>query len=232
MAQPAEAPARGKAVLTWDRQHPVMRNVALDSILFAGFEALELPTGATALAFGPEGPIIAAHRSRGARHIVIGFELRNSNWAVHVSFAVFLQNVLEYFSLGLSGAQGVVHRPGEPVSVRSAVDAREIIIDGPGARGRVAVAPGAPVTLQPFERCGMYELQGVSDLHEVIAVSMLSDVESDIRPRPSIAVAAADQSRTRADSLGLQSLWPWLPGAAFAALVLEWLAYCRRARGM
>ena len=222
---------RGKPIMTWDRQHPVMRNVALDTIAYAGFQGYELSIGATGLAFGPDGPIIATLHTRGARHVAVGFEFVKSNWPVHVSSAVFLQNVFDYFALGAAGHGGMSFQPGEPITVRSAINVDQIAIDGP-VQARVQVEPGAPVTLPAFRRCGLYQLTGALPPHEQIAVSMLTDVESDIRPRASLEVNAEDVAAQQVQSLGRRALWPWLAALAFTLLVLEWLAYCRRVRGV
>jgi hypothetical protein len=64
-----------------------------------------------------------------------------------------------------------------------------------------------------------------------IAVSMLSDQESDIRPRHSLIVnAQRAEAGTAGGAAGLE-LWPYLAAAAIGLLVLEWIVYCLRMRG-
>ena len=207
-----------------------MRDVSLDTIIYAGFTAYELPAGATPLAFGPDGPIMAVLRTRGARHVAIGFELVKSNWPVHVSCTVFLQNVMDYLTLAESGQSGLVSRPGEPVTVRAASDAHELIMNGP-IRATVSVEPGGSATLPILRRAGLYTVKGAAPPYDQVAISVLSDVESDIRPRDQIMVNAKDTAAKRAGGMAPRPLWPWLIGAGFALLVLEWLVYCRRVRG-
>ena len=103
----------------------------MDTIIYAGFGSYELPAGATALAHGPDGPIITTFRTPGERHIAAGFELVQSNWPLHVSFAVFLQNAVDYLIQAGSGENGLAFKAGEPISVRAAAGARSIQLHGP-----------------------------------------------------------------------------------------------------
>jgi hypothetical protein len=234
----------GQMILSWDRQHPVMRNLALDSIVFSGFGALRLPeVGATALAYGPEGPIMALIRTRGARHVVVGFAPGRSNWPLHVSSAMFVQNAVEYLTLAseLGGAAsgGLAYRPGEPIPVRAAADMQEIVVRGEGHTLRVPVASTAgggvssassQATIPGISRAGVYSAAGALPPHGLIAVNVASDSESDIRPRESVTVHARPAQAFTRGSQQSKPLWPWLLAFAFVLAVIEWLAYCKRVR--
>jgi hypothetical protein len=227
-----EAAPGDKRILSWQRRHPVMRHVELDTIVYADFGGLDLPPGATALASGPEGPVIALLGARGAEHAVIGFELGRSNWALHVSVAVFLQNLVEHVTLARSGQVSRTVLPGEPVTVRSASDANVLRIVGPdGAQEVPRPAEAGPlVTLPAFSRVGLYAVEGAAAPDDRLAVSMLSDVESDLRPVESLLVNA-EARRGGTGSAGVpRAIWPWFVAAAVAVLVMEWILYCRRFR--
>lgn len=220
----------GQPILSWDRQHPLMRHVALDSIVYTGFGAFELSGSATPLAHGPGGPVMVEVRTRGNRHVIVGFSFRKSNWPLHVSSAVFMQNVIDYLTLSRLGATGVTHRAGETITVRAAADTEQLLIDGP-VRLRVDVEPGASVTLPALRRAGLYAVSGALPPHDQIAVNVASDVESDIRPRESVVVNAESAAGRGAAGAVSRPLWPWLIAAAIALLIFEWLMYCRRAAG-
>lgn len=221
---------RGRRILSWDRQHPIMRHVALDTIVYRGFGAYELPAGATALARGPEGPVIALVGARGARHVVVGFPLDpgSTNWPLHVSSVVFMQNVADFLTLTATGEVGLVFQPGDPISVRAAADAEVIAIEGPFPE-RIETEPGAMRTLPSLRRVGLYSVQGVTPPMDRIAVSLLSDQESDPRPVESITVNARRRAATAGGLPGVRELWPWLAALAIVLLIAEWLLYCRRA---
>lgn len=220
----------GRHILSWDRQHPLLRHVSLDTVVFADFGAFDLPATATPLVFGPDGPIMAVARTRGARHVAIGFSLVKSNWPLHVSSAVFIQNAVEFLTWSQSGQGGLVHRPGEPVMIRASANVDELAIEGP-ISARISVEPGGMASVPTLRRAGLYRVEGAMPPNDLVAVSVLSDVESDIRPRPTITVNAEHATARRAASVSARPLWPWLVGIALALLALEWLVYCRKLAG-
>lgn len=221
----------GRRILSWSRQHPVMRHVSLDSVLYRGFGHYELPQGAETLARGPDGPVIALLRTRGARHVMIGFplDLDYTTWPLHHGLIVFLQNAQDHLLLTQSGQIGLVHQPGEPISVRPGAGVRELRIDGPVNR-TVSAEPGNMRSLPALRRSGVYTVDGATPPWNQLAVSTLSSVESDIRPRETVIVNAEATGARRGDSIVPREYWPWLLAAAFVLLTLEWLEYCRRAR--
>lgn len=228
---PVPAPPGGRRILSWQRQHPLMRHVGLDEVVYAGFGAYRVPAAATVLARGAEGPLIALVRSRGADHVMVGFALQQSTWPVDISFTVFMQNVIEQMTASGAGEAGRVTRPGEPIVVRPSGATDDVrLIDRDGAVLAQAAAPATGrVTLAPLRRVGVYEAVGAAPPDDVIAVSLLSDVESDVRPRSSLLVNAREVTASAAQGVVPRPLWPWLLAAAMALLVVEWIVYCARA---
>ena len=220
----------GRHILSWDRQHPLMRSVSLDNLVYAGFGAFDLPPGATALAYGPGGPVIALVRTRGAGHVVGGFELLKSNWPLHVSSAVFMQNAVDYLTLARSGIDGLAYRAGDPLTVRAAAGAERLIVEGP-ERMSVPVEPGSTAALPPLRRAGLYAIAGAASPFDRLAVNVFSDVESDIQPRAAVTVNAETAVGRAGSAIAAKPLWPWLAAVAIVLMTAEWLIYCLRARG-
>lgn len=219
----------GRSIVSWDREHPLMSYVELDPVRFAGFGGFELPAGATPLAWGPDGPVIAVLRAGSVEHVIVGFELRRSDWPLHISFAVFVQNVLDNL-IGVGGAvDAISFQPGEPVTVTPLPDATELVVKGPHSR-TVAVTGAGPITLPVFRLAGLYEVTGAATPMDVIAVNVLSDRETDIRPASAVRVNAELAEADSASRGTGRPLWPWLVGAAVVLAVLEWLVWCARAR--
>jgi hypothetical protein len=227
--EPAGVGREGRQALSWDRHDPVMRHVSLDTLVFTGFGAFDLPIAAKPLALGPQGPVIAMLRSRGVSHIAVGFELVNSNWPLHVSSAVFLLNAVEFLTQSKSGRTALVNRPGEPIVVRTLPDARRLIVAGPVSvtvdvssnTGTSAIIPALPLV-------GAYQVEGAASPNDRLALSMLSDTSSDIRPRRSLVVNADVEQSAATSAIGMHELWPWLAGAAMLLLAVEWMVWCRR----
>ena len=220
----------GQRILSWDRQHPLLRHVSLDALVYAGSGGYDLPEAAVALAHGPDGPVIAVMAARGARHVLVGFSLTQSNWPMDVSITVFMQNVLDYLTLSGRGATALAFAPGEPITVRALPEARRLSIRGRSI-AEVEVGPGGEVTLPVLRRAGVYRVEGAAPPHDRIAVNMASDLETDIRPRGSLVVngRAAEAGAVR-EAAPLE-LWPALAAVAIALLALEWIVYCLRMRG-
>lgn len=225
--EPAEP--GGHPVLSWDRRNPLMQYVELDPVRYSGFGAFELPAGATPLAWGPDGPIIVTMRTAGATHVAVGFELRNSNWPLQVSFAVFMQNVFDQLLRAGAGLEGLSYRPGEPITVQPVPGARRLQLDGP-VRRAIDIEGPAPLTIPPLRLAGLYDVTGAQVPQGAIAVSMLSDQESDIRPVDALRVNAQQADALAAGDAAAWPVWPWLVAAALALAVIEWIAWCLRAR--
>jgi hypothetical protein len=219
----------GHRILSWDRRHPLMRHVSLENLTYADFGALVLPTGSTALATGPDGPVIALIPARGAQHVVVGFPLRQSNWPIDVSIAVFMQNMVDYLTLARTGQSSIVYRPGEPIPVRVSPNVDRIEIEGP-IEMTVEAEPGGAMTLPALRRVGLYSILGVEPPAQVVAVSMLSDAETNIRPRSELTVNARTERATSPASAAPRGIWPWFIALALAIVVVEWLVYCRLLR--
>lgn len=230
-AQP-QADERGRRILSWDRQHPVMRHVTLDRVAYRGFGAYELPQGATALARGPEGPVIALLRRRGTHHLIVGFEMNeaHTNWPTDFSIAVFMQNALEFLTLIQSGQRGLAFQPGETIRVRVRSDASELRIIGPNEDDvrSISAEPGAERSLPALRRVGVYRIDGAATPMDMIAINVLSDQESDIRPRNRILINAETTVGGGGGQVVPRELWPLLVAIALVFLVVEWIFYCRR----
>ncbi|NNF42666.1 MAG: VWA domain-containing protein [Phycisphaerales bacterium] len=224
----------GQRVLSWSRQHPIMRHVDLDATVVATAMRLRLPDGAETLATGSHGPLVAVLDQAGVPHVVVAFALAESNWPALVSVAVFLQNVLDRLTGAGSGQVSLGVRPGESVSVRPAPGVTSLIVTG--ADEQPITIPvrsdggGEPTPLPAFSRVGLYAVRDALPPGNQIAVSGLSEVESDTRPRRSLQVNAVRVAAGAADRAAPRGLWPWLVGLALVLLIAEWLLYCRRLR--
>lgn len=237
-------PDGGRRAIGWSRQHPLLRHVDLDDLVYSGTGGLLLPDGAEALAQGPDGPIMAAMERRGVRHAVIAFALRASNLPVLPTFPVLIQNALEHLGAGGAGQAGRVAQPGDVIVVTARRDADEIVVidgrerrsiprsEGPdGADGRDrgdrADALDRRVVLPRFSTAGVRRVEGAEPPDDLVAISVLSERESDLSPRPLPPLATASAAAATSDQR--RELWPWAALLALVALTVEWFVYLRRA---
>ncbi len=220
----ASAEDRGERILSWDRQHPLLRHVSLDSVLYAGVEGMTLPEGAVALARGASGPVIATMNANGARDVLVAFALRRSNWPRDLSIALFMQNALEYLWVGRATDAGLVTRPGEPVTVRPLPSVQAVEVSGPQT-AHVPVEREGTLTLPVFRRAGVYEVTGAAPPMNVVAVATLSDLESDVRTREAITVNARPALAGSVSDVTPRPIWTWFLLAGLGLVAAEWILF-------
>lgn len=232
-AEPRESDfTGGQRVLSWNRQHPILRNVELDDLVFSQPVLFEGPENAVTLAQGRDGPVMSLVRRNDQPHVFIAFTLARSNWPILPSILVFTQNLLDRAGLGATGQAGRSVQPGTPVTVRPLPEASEVIIRGPGGfERRLPVRDGEPVlTLPPLARVGLYAVEGVFSRDDRIAVALASELESDIRTRASVRVNASEVEGGDIDRVAARELWPWFVLAAFGLFIIEWFVYSMQTR--
>ncbi|MBL1217445.1 MAG: VWA domain-containing protein [Planctomycetes bacterium] len=230
----------------WDEQHPVSHWVNFNPLYVHSYHPMSVPTEAHVLVDGAFGPLLVEYVHGGAHCLILPFEFLKSNWMLDENMLKFVQNAVNY--LGHSGQMVVSepYEPGETVVARLPRDATDIAMrlvsqaedeGGAGAgAGRKVLTPIDPaMTTYRAERAGLYALSfRQSDEEEeqtrYIAVNMGSDLESNVRPSPTLRIGT-DETRTVRGEDGLQKkpLWPWLLLAALAVITVEWWVYSRRA---
>ncbi len=100
---------RMEHVVSWKRAHRVLADVSMGSVAFTSLRVLEDESNGatTTLASGRTAPVIIERASSGVRHLEVGFDLDDSNWAIQVGFTIFMANAIEYLVPGASGV-GIV----------------------------------------------------------------------------------------------------------------------------
>lgn len=235
VAQAGEDDAGAHAVLSWRHEHPLLRHVLLDNVLMIRPGRLSLPTHAQTLATTRTGPVIASIGDEGVQHILIAFDVRESNWPMQVGFPVFMSNVARYVG-GRGSKPGVYYRPGQPASPPvSPVSRRVARYTGPGGITLESLddTPGASsgrVTLPPFLRTGLYHSdEDVPDAWRLLAVNLVDEIESDLRPVRRLSLHSGAVEASVSTILGRTEVWRAFAFAALSLLMLEWWVYTRRA---
>ena len=229
-------------VLAWDRDHPVMRDVVLDTVVIADRlvfpeddeplnsddpESAESKSRST-LARGDTGPLIVAIDDAGVQRITVAFSLDQSNWPVHFSFPIFVLSAFDFLVPG--GDSGTWARTADPVWIDLPAGVNTANLDGPVARTIEArnVAADHRVPLGRLALAGLYSLDtGVE--REPIALNLLDTEES----RLSIATAGEAEELVSAGGTldrGPREIWRWFVLTAGIALLLEWLVFTLKNR--
>jgi hypothetical protein len=214
-------------VLTWERNHPLLRYVTLDDVILSEPGRLIVSHQATVLATGQSGPIMAEIVQDGVRHVVASFDVLKSNWPIKISFPVFLGNTVQTLGLGgLANDAGIAYRTGEIASI-PADTGDELTYTGPATMS-VRRTQGAAV-LPPFNRVGLYTADATVDPpFDRLGVNLLSLDESDIRTAGVLNVSTVAGDTIAQASTIRREVWRWFVWGALAVMLIEWLVYTRR----
>jgi hypothetical protein len=235
--------AGGEVTLFWQRTHPLLASVSLDSLVIDDATVLKmtLPAGVSAeeVVSSRAGPIITTLSGGGPRRIIASFDLARSNWLLQPSFPIFLAESIRYLFHRADDSSGRSYLTTQPAYIRlkPGEPHGSVEITGPAALTLNAAASGldssGELAAGVLKLSGIYNVAGPGIADTSIAVNLLNATESFLKPVP-IAVAAASPNPTRADAANAaengQPLWPYVVAAAFALLCVEWLVFARDMR--
>ncbi len=229
-----ESQTLSRRVLSWNRTHPIMTDVNLDPVAIADRKRIALDDSMTVLALGAGGPVIVVLESNKLRHVVVSFDLVQSNWPILPSFAIFLQNAIEYVTLRGQLEAGQAYRPGEPIHIQ-ATDPAVVEFHITGAdidqhipRSNVASEVDGQSTLPPFAQTGLYTISGATPPTDKVAVSLLSRTESDVQPVDALLINQEPWQTGTTSPPPPRDIWKWFIGFGIALLLLEWWLYTAR----
>jgi hypothetical protein len=89
------------ATSTWKRDHPVLRDLALEKVFVeTSAKVVVAKPESEVLVAGndPAAPLVVLHREGGRTFLVLPFDLLKSNWPLKISFPVFLWQAVDYLS--------------------------------------------------------------------------------------------------------------------------------------
>ena len=213
-------------ILTDIRQsHPLMRWINLDDLNIGETNTFALTADDSPVASAFGRPVIVARQVDHRRMVAVGFDIRNSDFPLRVSFPVFILNVLDYFAqddvdLMYSFATGQTWSIPVDPTVESAT-----MITPDGKRRPAAVHRGAAHFYGEIP--GFYRLEAGEE-SIAVAANLASPDESDIAPQ-NLEFATTEVSADIDDLLfDRRQIWIALLLAALALLLLEWFTHNRR----
>jgi len=222
-------------VLLWERSHPLLRDVALDSLYVGndiGLAAIEPKVEGvvvTELARGRDRPLMMLAEANGRRHIVLGFELSQSNWPAQVSFPIFLAAAMDYLSLRGESSLGMSFTTSKPVTVRTTPSEEQapITLRGP-IEAKATPRRDGEASFGVLSRAGVYLAESPRAIDKAIAVNLVDETESSLAVKREVQVLGALGVAQSGEAQ--RELWPWFVIAAAGLLFLEWIVYAVRMR--
>lgn len=229
------APTTGAGfMLSWDRRSPIMRDVSLDPVQVdqwlgpAPRDWLGTLGLVRDLALVRDGAAISLLQTRRADHVLVRFELAQSNWPLNFSFPIFLFNAVDDLTGAGASRSARSYLTTEPVLVRAVGEGGELVLTGlTDLRVTRQNAEPGPVSLGVIPRTGVWRSREADP--PVVAVNFLNAEESRLDAEPDLVVGGA-QARQADQIAGPRELWPLLVAIAGGLLVVEWFLYAARVR--
>ncbi|MEM0983773.1 MAG: VWA domain-containing protein [Planctomycetota bacterium] len=239
-----EAP--GGRFLDWSRDHPILRNLTLQSIFFGAIRKAELTEDSVAqvIADTPFGPGILEVTALDYRAIVTTFAPDNSNWPFDISFVAFFAGAIQDLAgtvARVSDDQQREAAPGEILADRVPAGATAVRVRLPDGSARdLEPSPDGRVAYGPLRQTGLYTLEwsgdaGLTDIEEGnrvrrrFAVNLLDPRESDVAAQSAVALATeVTAAASDGEVQSIRRYWPWLLAAMLAIMLFEWYVYNRK----
>ncbi len=220
-------------VLDWDRDHPILRHLNLDK-LYAAHVFKVLPTlNSQVLVDGTNCPLVVLHRENRAFHLIVPFDIINSNWPLQPTFPVFLYQTLQFLSLGTDMEMRPSYEPGVTLRIprfnlqKLNPVPDSVTITGPMGTLKATVPPTGDFVLPALTKVGLYQTNPPIPQYANIEVNLLDPNESNLLPMK-VAPGSGGHATAVASAKSRMELWRWLVAAAIPLLVLEWWVYTRR----
>lgn len=237
-------------ILAWEREHPLMRGVTLDTVVIGEslvFETTDdAPRSARVVPLiraEPGNPLVAVDPLDRSvpRAILVGFALDQSTWPLTFAWPLFLDNAMDWLTRRSERAQGITYRTSDSIQspVEGLGNTSVYTLEGPegqpGPARAVRVADGI-ASIGLLDRAGLYRLSqgggvGSDGLAPSIPipVNVLDAKESAARSLDVVRLgtrsieSSSGQARPR-------EIWHWFILAAICMLMLEWILFAFRAR--
>lgn len=225
-----DGPGRVLPILSWERSHPLLRDISLDAVRVGKCRVLSPETDEDAAAFTElartaEGVVLAAIEHNRTTHVVAGFDLVQSTWPVDYSFPIFLANAVESLPRGGVRAAGWSATTAAPVAPVEPLSADAVLVDPEGKEQPMLRADSNTPT---STRIGVLDRVGIWHVGDVaIPVNLLDARESSLEAPASLAIPGGTLAAagSGAGSGEPREVWHWFVLAAAGLLIVEWLVF-------
>jgi hypothetical protein len=211
-------------------KHPIVRHTALADVNVARVRPLKARAEDKVIAKSRRGALLVAGRREGTKFVALGFDVRESDLPLRVSWPLFLLNTInELVEEDTSYISSFVTGRVLEVPVSSAATSATVTLPG-GATRTVPVKDGRAVLLGLDK--GFYKLAtpGQAESEATMFAANLADPdESAIAPVAELRVNGAEARPAEGFQIGVRrELWIYLLAAVLVVTAVEWLTYHRR----
>ena len=217
-----------------DAKHPILRWTSLSDVNVARAHVLKGQKEDKVVGKSQKGPLLLAGRRAAGKFVALGFDVRESDFALRIAWPLFLLNTINDFVEEDTGyissfRTGTVWQIPAPSSVETAT------LELPdGSKRVVPVKEGRAVFLGQL--AGFYKLTvgavgGPNGAAETttFAANLSDPSESSIAPADRLEVDGHAAGGVEGFTIGVRrELWVYLLAAVLVLTAIEWFTYHRR----
>lgn len=209
-----------------DAKSPLVRYTALGDINIARAHILKGNKDDKVVGASFKGPLLLQGSRDGVKFVALGFDPRESDFPMRISWPLFVLNTINDFVEEDTGyiasfTTGSVFSIPAPAAERVAT-----ILQPGGASATVPIKDGRARILGQL--AGFYTMStpGASSM---FAANLSDPAESAIEPRKKLVVSGREAGAVSGFQIGVRSeLWIYLLAAVLILTSIEWLTYHRR----
>lgn len=215
---------------TWDKKSPLLRWTAITDVNIGRALMLKPDKDDKVVGASFESPLIVMGRRDGRRFVVIGFDLRDSDLPLRISWPLLLLNTINDFVE--EDTQYISsYRTGTIWRIPVPQEAKEATLTAPdGSTHHLPVLQGHAVYLG--QSAGIYKLAAGpsgSVIESGFAANLGDIEESTIAPSDELAVQGAVAGKVEGFKVGVRrEIWIYLLLAVIVMTTIEWITYHRR----
>ncbi len=215
-------------IMGLDKEHPVLRYTNPGNVSIAKALQLQLPAGATTLVSTEGGALIADISQSLQPMLLVAFDIGDSNWPLHLSFPLFMQNLLAWLPQGRIAGDAAI-ATGSPIEVYPLPESLVAQVQTPaGDTTTLELDPVRPVYYGATNTAGPYTVTRGEQVDHY-AVNLLDQAESAIRPADEVQMGTQQLAAVAGPISFTKELWRWLLLGGLAVLAIEWWVYTYRA---
>ncbi|KAA3645638.1 MAG: VWA domain-containing protein [Chloroflexi bacterium] len=204
--------------------NPLNRFVDFSAVNILKTRQIETPDWADVLVDSESGSLVFAGETGGRKVAVVGFDLRDSDLPLQITFPILFGNLANYLSPGLPFDASAGLQPGEGLNIRPFGNSRTVQITTPSRAISEFQFDTNGLLYTDTQETGIYTIRAGEEAH-TFAVNLFSSAESNLSPQTEVQIGRTEIGPTSESALGELELWPWLAGLGLLILLVEWWVY-------
>ncbi|HEU4578143.1 MAG TPA: VWA domain-containing protein [Polyangiaceae bacterium] len=213
----------------WDEKSPILRWTAPENVQVRSGHALVPQARDQVLGASEQGPILVSGRRGNQAFVALGFDPRQSDLVLRVTWPLFLLNTINHFVEEDTGYVSSF-RTGDVWQIPVAGDVQLAWLTEPdGTRSRLAVKEGKATHLGLH--AGFYELTPDGEGHAPLrfAANLADPDESRIAPQTTLELGGTKAGEAHGfEARARHQIWGYLVIAVLLLSAVEWFTYHRR----